>query len=118
MTMINEVLDKLAYLKLKSAYTFLKELHINDNITQSELKGLDKVLNKEVEAKEENNKLYNYLILYSASKFRKCCGTGVYNNLSVNYFTLIYLRKAYLMRLAKFTFRIELNKMSDRLFYY
>jgi DNA replication protein DnaC len=59
MTMINEVLDKLAYLKLKSAYTYLKDLHINDNITQAELKGLDKVLNKEVEAKEENNKLYN-----------------------------------------------------------
>ena len=59
MTMINEVLDKLTYLKLKSAYTYLKELHINDNITQAELKGLDKVLNKEVQAKEENNKLYN-----------------------------------------------------------
>ncbi|WP_193774572.1 IS21-like element helper ATPase IstB [Vallitalea guaymasensis] len=59
MTMINEVLDKLAYLKLKSAYAYLKELHINDNITPSELKGLNKVLNKEVEAKEENNKLYN-----------------------------------------------------------
>ena len=28
MTMINEVLDKLEYLKLKSAYTYLKELHI------------------------------------------------------------------------------------------
>ena len=59
MTMINEVLDKLTYLKLKSAYTYLKELHINDNITSSELKGLNKVLKKEVEAKEENNKLYN-----------------------------------------------------------
>jgi len=59
MTMINEVLDKLTYLKLKSAYTYLKELHINDNITSAELKGLNKVLNKEVEAKEQNNKLYN-----------------------------------------------------------
>lgn len=47
------------YLKLKSAYSYLKELHINDNISQSELKGLNKVLKKEVEAKEENNKLYN-----------------------------------------------------------
>ncbi len=57
--MINEVLDQLTYLKLKSAYTYLKDLHINDGITSSELKGLYKVLNKEVEAKEENNKLYN-----------------------------------------------------------
>lgn len=57
--MINEVLDQLVYLKLKSAYSYLKELHINDNISQSELKGLNKVLKKEVEAKEENNKLYN-----------------------------------------------------------
>jgi len=57
--MINEVLDQLVYLKLKSAYSYLKELHINDSISQSELKGLNKVLRKEVEAKEENNKLYN-----------------------------------------------------------
>lgn len=57
--MINEVLDKLIYLKLKSAHSYLKELHINDSISQSELKGLNKVLRKEVEAKEENNKLYN-----------------------------------------------------------
>lgn len=57
--MINDVLDQLTYLKLKSAYSYLKELHINDQITQSELKGLYKVLNKEVIAKEENNKLYN-----------------------------------------------------------
>ena len=57
--MINEVLDQLMYLRLKSAYTFLKELHINDGISQNELKGLYKVLKKEVEAKEENNRLYN-----------------------------------------------------------
>ncbi len=57
--MINEVLDQLTYLKLKSAYNYLKELHINDAITTADLKGLHKVLNKEVEAKEENNKLYN-----------------------------------------------------------
>ena len=57
--MINEVLDQLVYLKLKSAHSYLKELHINDNISQSEIKGLYKVLKKEVEAKEENNKLYN-----------------------------------------------------------
>lgn len=57
--MINEVLDQLVYLKLKSAHSYLKELHINDSISQSEIKGLYKVLKKEVEAKEENNKLYN-----------------------------------------------------------
>ena len=57
--MINEVLEQLVYLKLKSAYSYLKELHINDNLSQSELKGIYKILNKEVEAKEENNKLYN-----------------------------------------------------------
>lgn len=57
--MINEVLDQLVYLKLKSAQAHLKELHINDSISQIEIKGLYKVLKKEVEAKEENNKLYN-----------------------------------------------------------
>lgn len=57
--MINDVLDQLTYLKLKSAYTYLKELHMNDGISASELKGVFKVLNKEVIAKEENNKLYN-----------------------------------------------------------
>lgn len=57
--MINEVLDQLTYLKLKSAYAYLKELHINDGITSAELKGIYKVLRKEVEAKEENNRLYN-----------------------------------------------------------
>ncbi len=59
MTMINDVLDQLVYLKLKSAHSYLKDLHINDDISNTELKGLYKVLNKEVEAKEENNKLYN-----------------------------------------------------------
>lgn len=57
--MINDVLEQLIYLKLKSAYTYLKELHINDAITSTELKGIYKVLNKEVLAKEDNNKLYN-----------------------------------------------------------
>lgn len=57
--MINKVLEQLTYLKLKSAYAYLKELNINEGITQNELRGLHKVLCKEVEAKEENNKLYN-----------------------------------------------------------
>ena len=37
----------------------MKELHINDGISNSELKGIHKILDKEVLAKEENNKLYN-----------------------------------------------------------
>lgn len=57
--MINEVLEQLTYLKLKSAYTYLKELHINDEISSAELKGIYKILKKEVETKEENNRLYN-----------------------------------------------------------
>ena len=57
--MINEILEQLIYLKLKSAYTYLKELHINDQITNNDLKGIHKILNREVIAKEENNKLYN-----------------------------------------------------------
>ncbi len=57
--MINDVLEQLTYLKLKSAYTYLKDLHMNDQVGTLELKGLYKVLNKEVLAKEENNKLYN-----------------------------------------------------------
>ena len=57
--MINEVLDQLVYLKLKSAYSYLKELHINDQITNNDLNGIYKILNQEVIAKEENNKLYN-----------------------------------------------------------
>ena len=57
--MINDVLDQLVYLKLKSAYSHLKELHINDQITNNDLKGIYKILNQEVIAKEENNKLYN-----------------------------------------------------------
>lgn len=31
------------YLKLKSAYSYLKELHINDEISSQELKGIYKV---------------------------------------------------------------------------
>ena len=42
--MINDVLDQLTYLKLKSAYSYLKELHINDQITPQELKGLYKYI--------------------------------------------------------------------------
>src|SRR5690554_4052094 len=34
--MINDVLEQLTYLKLKSAYTHLKDLHINDSITNNE----------------------------------------------------------------------------------
>ncbi len=59
MTMINEVLEQLDYLKLKSAHGYLKSLAMNNEITDEELKGIHKILNKEVIAKEENNRLYN-----------------------------------------------------------
>ena len=59
MTMINEVLDQLNYLKLKSASAYLDGLYKNDGITETELKGIHKILNEEVQAKEENNRLYN-----------------------------------------------------------
>jgi len=55
--MINDVLEQLTYLKLKSAYTYLKELHINDGISSSELKGLYKVLNKEVRKRQVNRRI-------------------------------------------------------------
>ena len=59
MTMVNEVLGQLEYLKLKSAYSYLDELYKANEIDEKDLVGLHKVLNKEVDAKEENNKLYN-----------------------------------------------------------
>ena len=58
--MINEVLEQLTYLKLKSAYTYLKELHINDSINNSELKGIYKILNKKLSLKK---KTINYTML-------------------------------------------------------
>lgn len=59
MTMINEVLKQLDYLKLKSAYSYLNTLHMDNEITDQELEKMVEILNKEVFAKEENNKLYN-----------------------------------------------------------
>ena len=59
MTMINDVLEQLNYLKLKSAYVYLNSLVMNNEITEEELQGIHKILNKEVIAKEENNRLYN-----------------------------------------------------------
>ncbi len=61
MTMINDVLEQLNYLKLKSAYVYLNSLVMNNDneITEEELQGIHKILNKEVIAKEENNRLYN-----------------------------------------------------------
>ena len=51
--MVNEVLDQLTYLKLKSAHAYLKELHIIDNISSSEIKGLNKVLRKKLRQKKK-----------------------------------------------------------------
>ncbi len=45
--------------KLKSVHGYLKSLAMNNEITDEELKGIHKILNKEVIAKEENNRLYN-----------------------------------------------------------
>lgn len=59
MTMINDELEQLNYLKLKSAYTYLNSLVMNSEITEEELQGIHKILNKEVIVKEENNRLYN-----------------------------------------------------------
>lgn len=58
MTMINDVLEQLNYLKLKSAYTYLNSLVMNNEITEEELQGIHKILNKEIIAKEENT---NYI---------------------------------------------------------
>lgn len=59
MTMNNDVLEQLNYLKLKSAYSYLSSLVMNNEIAEEELYVMHKILNKEVIAKEENNRLYN-----------------------------------------------------------
>ncbi len=51
MTMINDVLEQLNYLNLKSAYIYLNSLMMNNEITEEELQGIHKILNKEVIAK-------------------------------------------------------------------
>ena len=57
MTMTNDVLEQLNYLKLKSAYSYLNSLVMNNEIAEEELHVMHKILNKEVIAKEENNRL-------------------------------------------------------------
>lgn len=59
MTMTNDVLEQLNYLKLKSAYTYLHSLVMDNEITEDQLQVMHKILNQEVLAKEENNRLYN-----------------------------------------------------------
>ena len=59
MTMYNEVQKQLTYLKFKSAHNYLTKLYQNNKLTEIELSGIYKILDKEVKAKEENNKLYN-----------------------------------------------------------
>jgi hypothetical protein len=51
MTMINDVLKQLEYLKLKSAYSYLNSQYIENRIEESELMGIYKILNEEVKAK-------------------------------------------------------------------
>ena len=52
MTMTNDVLEQLNYLKLKSAYSYLNSLVMNNEIAEEELHVMHKILNKEVIAKE------------------------------------------------------------------
>ena len=59
MTMINDVLNQLEYLKLKSSYNYLNALHQNIDVEDDNLKLVYEILNKEVLAKDENNRLYN-----------------------------------------------------------
>lgn len=59
MTIYLKVQEQLEYLKFKSAQHYLEQLYQNQQLTEAELSGLYKVLAKEVEAKEENNRLYN-----------------------------------------------------------
>lgn len=54
--MTNDVLEQLIYLKLKSAYPYLNSLEMNNEIADEQLHVKHKILNKEVIAKEENNK--------------------------------------------------------------
>ena len=41
--MINDVFEQLSYLKLKLAYSYLRELHINGNINENELTALNNI---------------------------------------------------------------------------
>ncbi|WRK55147.1 hypothetical protein SD457_10220 [Coprobacillaceae bacterium CR2/5/TPMF4] len=59
MTITNDVLEQLNYLKLKSAYSYLNSLVINNEIAKKQLHVMHEILNKEVITKEENNRLYN-----------------------------------------------------------
>ncbi|MGX7100221.1 IS21-like element helper ATPase IstB [Globicatella sanguinis] len=59
MTIYLKVQEQLEYLKFKSAQHYLEQLYQNHQMTVAELSGLYKILAKEVEAKEENNRLYN-----------------------------------------------------------
>ena len=47
MTMTNDVLEQLNYLKLKSAYSYLNSLVMNNEIAEEELHVMHKILNKE-----------------------------------------------------------------------
>ncbi len=57
--MINAVQNQLIYLKLKTAASYLRTLDLKNDISNAELSGLHRILEQEVIAKEENNKLYN-----------------------------------------------------------
>ena len=69
MTTYNELIDALTYLKLNASIEYIKELHLNNEIDELSIEKIYKVLNKQVIAKEENNKLYNVkVILWSVTR--------------------------------------------------
>ena len=62
MTMTNDVLEQLNYLKLKSSCSYLNSLVMNNEIAEEELHVIHKILDKEVIVEEENSRLYNVKI--------------------------------------------------------
>ncbi len=59
MTTLDTVIDSLEYLKMNSSIEEVTNMHNNGEITDETLMSVHRILNKQVEAKEVNNKLYN-----------------------------------------------------------
>lgn len=69
MITLNTVIDSLEYLKMNSSIEEVTNMHNNGEITDETLVSVHRILNKQVEAKEVNNKLYNVKV--AAFPFRK-----------------------------------------------
>ncbi len=69
MTTLDIVLDSLEYLKMNSSIEEVTNMHNNGEITDETLMSVHRILNKQVEAKEVNNKLYNVKV--AAFPFKK-----------------------------------------------